>query len=394
MARLATMKKKRLAIFALGGIAVGAFSQGLPTIQKIVDRLATELDITFYSLVSTDPGFRPAGYVIRSPPAWVARLPVPWLRWLVLLAFFAVDHLRARHQVLMSLWGYPMGTFVVGLARLVRRPSVVLILGGEVADLPAIGYGSLRHPRSRRLVMWTCRHASNLVLASNHQREILRQLGLARADAEVVPWGADPAQFAFHDKPVVPPLKIVHVANLTEVKDQATLIRAFALLRARRPAKLRMVGPDFMNGRIQALVEELKLQDDVEFTGVIPFARVVEHYRWADMFLLTSLSEGQNGAVTEAVACGVLAVGTPVGLVHDLGDEGAVIVTPGDPADIAAKIDAIAADRPTWERKLERARAWTVAHGFDWTIAELGRVVDDAGRDREGPGVPAGHTPR
>jgi len=371
-------KKRRLAIFALGGIAVGVFSQGLPTIPKIVERLAGELDVTFYSLVSTDPAFRPPGYVIRSPPAWVSRLPIPWVRWLVLLFHFLGDHLRGRHQALMSLWGYPMGTFVVALARLVRRPSIVLLLGAELADLPAIGYGALRRPRSRRLVLWTCRRASRLVLISEHQRALLRQNGVERGDVKVIPWGVDPTQFPFTAKAPGVPLKIVHVANLTAVKDQATLVRAFAMVRARLPAKLRMVGPDFMNGRIHALVAELGVAADVELVGAVPFARVVEHYRWADMFLLTSLSEGQNGALTEAVACGVLAVGTPVGLIHDLGDEGAVVVAPRDPTDIATKVIAIVADRAAWERKVARAREWTKAHTFDWTIAALLGVIHGA----------------
>ncbi|HEY8924873.1 MAG TPA: glycosyltransferase [Polyangia bacterium] len=372
------MKKKRLAIFALGGIGVGVFSQGLPTIGKIVERLGGELDITFYSLDSTDPAFRPVGYLIRSPPRWVSRLPIPWIRWFALLLLFLGDHLRRPHQVLMSLWGYPMGTFVVALARLVRRPSVVLILGAELANLPAIEYGALRRPWSRRLVSWTCRKAARLVVISEQQRELLRENGVARADVEVIPWGVDPAQFPFVEKAPGVPLKIVHVANLTEVKDQATLVQAFALVRERLPAKLRIVGPDFMNGRIHALVTDLGLTADVEFVGAVPFARVVEHYRWADLFLLTSLSEGQNGAVTEAVACGVLAVGTPVGLIHDLGDEAAVIVTPGDPDDIAAKVVAVVADRDRWAAKVARAHEWSQAHTFDWTIAALARVMRDA----------------
>jgi len=372
------MERKRLAIFALGGIGVGVFSQGLPTIGKIVERLGDELDVTFYSLVSTDPAFRSDRFVIRSPPRWVSRLPIPWIRWFVLLLLFLGDHLRRRHQVMMSLWGYPMGTFVVALARLVRRPSVVVILGAELADLPAIDYGALRRPWSRRLVLWTCRQADRLVVISQHQRELLRQNGVARDDVQVIPWGADPAQFPFVERAPGSPLKIVHVANLTEVKDQATLVHAFALVRERLPAKLRIVGPDFMNGRIHALVTDLGLTADVDFIGAVPFARVVEHYRWADLFLLTSLSEGQNGAVTEAVACGVLAVGTPVGLIHDLGDDAAVVVIPGDPDDIAAKIVAVVADRAAWAGKVARAREWSQAHTFDWTIAALAGVVREA----------------
>ena len=37
--------------------------------------------------------------------------------------------------------------------------------------------------------------------------------------------------FPFAPKPPGTPLKIIHVSNLTEVKDQATLLRGFARLR-------------------------------------------------------------------------------------------------------------------------------------------------------------------
>jgi glycosyltransferase involved in cell wall biosynthesis len=165
------------------------------------------------------------------------------------------------------------------------------------------------------------------------------------------------------------------VANLTPVKDQTTLVKAFAILRRDGLAKLRFVGPDFLHGQIHRLVADLGLADDVEFVGAVPHAQVAEHYRWADMFVLTSLSEGQNGALTEAITCGVLPVSTWTGLATDLGPEAAVIVKTSDPADVAQKIRAIAADPVAWESKAHKARAWAEAHDLTWTVAELGRVI-------------------
>jgi hypothetical protein len=40
--------KKRLAIFAPGGIGMGIFSQGVPAIATLVSRLAERFDLTFY----------------------------------------------------------------------------------------------------------------------------------------------------------------------------------------------------------------------------------------------------------------------------------------------------------------------------------------------------------
>jgi glycosyltransferase involved in cell wall biosynthesis len=369
------MKRKRLALFAVGGVGVGIFSQGLPTIAKIVDRLSEKFDVTFYSLVPTDPGFRPSLYVLRSPPAWLRKLRIKGVLWLYLFMRFLYDHFRNRSQALLSFWGYPMGTFVVGLSKLLRVPSIVVILGAEVACLPAINYGQLRRPLSRRLVLETCARASKLVLISSYQLDILDKQGLRREDAHVIPWGADKEMFHFTEKSLAPPLKIVHVANLTEVKDQKTLVSAFGLLRKDVDAKLRFVGPDFMNGQIQNLTKELELMDDVEFLGAVPFSEIPEHYKWADIFLLTSLSEGQNGAATEAIMCGVLAVGTPVGLFKDLGAEATVIVKEGDPVDIAAKIKNIMNDPSAWKEKVTKAKEWATTHDFDWTIEQLTALI-------------------
>jgi len=56
----------------------------------------------------------------------------------------------------------------------------------------------------------------------------------------------------------------------------------------------------------------------------------------------------------------------------------AVVVIPGDPDDIAAKIVAVVADRAAWAGKVARAREWSQAHTFDWTIAALAGVVREA----------------
>src|SRR5262249_23499874 len=150
--------------------------------------------------------------------------------------------------------------------------------------------------------------------------------------ARVIPIGAEADRFPFVAKRPGTPVRIIHVSNLTEVKDQGTLLRAFARLRGLGvAAKLRVVGEDNLGGEIQRLADALGLRSDVEFTGAVRHTEMPAHYRWADIALSTSLSEGQNVALTEAAMSGVLVVGTPVGHLHDLGEEAAVLVKAGDP---------------------------------------------------------------
>jgi glycosyltransferase involved in cell wall biosynthesis len=271
-----------------------------------------------------------------------------------------------------------MGSFVVALAALVRRPSVIAVLGAEAASVPSIGYGFLGHPVTRRLVLETCERASAVVVLSSGQREALRRRGLRRG-VQVIPFGVDRAMFEQRAKPALPPLKILHVANLTAVKDQTTLLRAFALLRRDTDARLRIVGPDHLDGSLQRLAGELGLQEDVEFVGPVPYPDVPSHYHWADIFMLTSLSEGQCVGLAEAAMSGVLLVSTEVGCIPDVSEQGAVVVRMRDPADIAEKVRAIASNRAQWERKVASARAWAEHHDFVWTVERLSTVIETAG---------------
>jgi len=369
------MIRKRLAIFSPGGIGSGAFSQGQPAIGSLVASLAERFEVTFYSLASVDPGFAPARYRLRAPDPAVDSVNVKGLRWAEMMRRFLADHFESRYDRLLSFWGYPMGAFAVGLARVCRVPAAVMLLGAETADVPEIGYGHLGRPLSRRLVIETCRRADALVAVAEAQLDALGRHGFARPDDHVVPIGAEAALFPFEVKRRAP-LRILNVGNLTAVKDQATLLRAFALLPPALDARLRIVGEGSLRGELDALSRELRIADAVELTGAVPFTSMLDHYRWANIFVLTSLSEGQNRALTEAAMCGVLQVSTPVGHIADLGETVAVVVRAGDPRHVADRIVAIAGDAEGWRRRVRDALAWAASHDMAWTVDRLSGILE------------------
>jgi len=93
------------------------------------------------------------------------------------------------------------------------------------------------------------------------------------------PWFLD-------DKPPV----ILSVGRLTAAKDYPTLIRAFALVRKERPARLMILGEGEERTKLEALVKELGLQDDVCLPGFVdnPYAYMPR----ATVFVLSSVWEG------------------------------------------------------------------------------------------------------
>jgi glycosyltransferase involved in cell wall biosynthesis len=109
-----------------------------------------------------------------------------------------------------------------------------------------------------------------------------------------------------------PRIRIGTVARLAEIKDQATLIRAFQIVRKTFPgAELHLLGDGPLRNDLELLANQLELGRSVTFHGASP--NVAEFLSGMDLFALSSLSEGLPIAVLEAMSAGLPIVSTRVG---------------------------------------------------------------------------------
>ncbi len=149
---------------------------------------------------------------------------------------------------------------------------------------------------------------------------------------------------------------VLGVGRLVGPKDFATLIRAFALVRARRPARLVILGEEQKRGeraRLLALARSLGIADDVHLPGHV--ANPYPVFARAAVFVLSSYREGLGNVVIEALACGCPVVSTdcPFGPAEVLeGGKYGRLVRVGDPEAMAAAIGATldAPSRPEFLR--------------------------------------------
>jgi glycosyltransferase involved in cell wall biosynthesis len=98
-----------------------------------------------------------------------------------------------------------------------------------------------------------------------------------------------------------PPV-FVGVGRLSAQKDFGTLLRAFAQLRAGRPARLVVLGEGEERGALEKLAADLGIAEDVRLPGFVsnPYAYMAH----ADGFVLSSRFEGLPTVLVEAMACG------------------------------------------------------------------------------------------
>jgi glycosyltransferase involved in cell wall biosynthesis len=142
--------------------------------------------------------------------------------------------------------------------------------------------------------------------------------------------------------PGEPPV-IVGVGRLTRQKDFATLIRAFARMRDRRPTRLIILGEGEQRPALEALVAELGVGADVALPGFKGDA--LAYMARADLFVLSSAWEGLPTVLIEALGAGTRVVSTdcpsgPREILQD-GKLGALVPVGDAPALARAMLDAL-----------------------------------------------------
>lgn len=304
--------------------------------------------------------------------------PVRGLRRLKLWAD-ALLHLRQMHQtqpfdLLHAMWADETGLIAAWAGRILRVPVVVSVAGGETVWLPDIQYGLQGSAFSR----WTVRQALNgadrIVVASRYSQHLIENIiGTGRMSSAgkmtYIPLGVDGAQF--HPAPSSGSNngKLIHVASLIGVKDQATLLRAMTQLPDHITLEIIGEGPERV--RLELLATTLGVRHRVQFAGAVPHLELPSHYQRASLHVLTSRHEGQGMVTLEAAACGLPTISTAVGIIADDPELG-LCVPVGDDAALAGAITALL-QNPEQLRAMSRdARAavearYTIQH----TVTQL-----------------------
>lgn len=213
----------------------------------------------------------------------------------------AMEHANLAALIAKALSGVPVKVVV----------SVHAIYSREVELFP--------HRRNRALVPFLVRrlypYASTVVAVSESvAADLAAAAGLQKIKVIFNPVVTPRLREQLQELPDHPwfdlkgPPVILSAGRLTAEKDFESLIRAFHLLRLRRPARLVILGEGPQREKLEGLVRSLKLDDYVQLPGFV--SNPYRYMARAAVFVLSSRREGFGNVLVEALAAGTPVVST------------------------------------------------------------------------------------
>ena len=158
---------------------------------------------------------------------------------------------------------------------------------------------------------------------------------------------------------------IVHTSNFRKVKRVPDVVKIFAKILEKIPAKLLLAGDGPERSEVEQLVRELNLKDSVRFLGKLD--AVEEILSVSDLFLLPSETESFGLAALEAMACKLPVISSNAGGIPELNIDGVTgfLNEVGDIDGMAANAIHILEN----QERLDAFKARALAHAKTFDIA-------------------------
>lgn len=229
------------------------------------------------------------------------------------------------------------------------------------------------------------KNASAVIALTEHMKGAMQ--ALYSRDVIVVPNGINLNEIAEREaEGGNPGKKILFVGRLHPVKGTQYLLGAMSIIHRELPeAKLILVGDGEERELLESLTDSLGIRECVEFAGRVPHERVQDYMNQAEVFVLSSLSEGFPVTILEAMACGLPVVATRVGGVPDIIEDGAngYLIDTENPEQIAEALLRVLQDEELQKIMSNNNRKSAEKYRWDTVAATLEGVYQDALRSSQ-----------
>jgi PEP-CTERM/exosortase A-associated glycosyltransferase len=242
--------------------------------------------------------------------------------------------------------------------------------------------GSLKYRLTRALEDHVVARADAVVTICQGLKDDLVARGMAPDKISLSPNGVDlelfgaaaPADRALAKQIGLKPGPVIgFIGSFYDYEGLDDLIAAMPLLIAREPdAQLLLVGGGPMDAALRAQTAASSAAGAIHFTGRVPHGEVERYYALIDVLAFPRKRSRLTDLVTplkplEAMAQGRLVAASDVGGHRELIADGVTgtLFAPDEPADCAAALAGLLADRASWEARRRAGRVHVAQH-HDW----------------------------
>lgn len=183
----------------------------------------------------------------------------------------------------------------------------------------------------------------------------------------IIPLGVSLTNSETQPGPTNEQLTLLNVGRLSEHKAQHLLINACASLkRAKLNFKCYIIGEGPKRKELEALIDEQKLAQEVILLGAVYHQEVLQWYRQADIFVLSSITEGMPLVIMEAMQKGLIVVAPELSGIPELLDQGraGILFDPGDVESLTNQLNKVIDGRFDLEQIRQNATDYVESH-FD-----------------------------
>jgi glycosyltransferase involved in cell wall biosynthesis len=241
------------------------------------------------------------------------------------------------------------------------------------------GYTKLRNWLLEHLLLSSMQRADLVIFISEYARAVIekRAPGIIRA-AAVIPHGVahrfrNDGNKAARPFRLPPGEYLLCVSSIDRYKAQIEVVRAYALLRDRRP-RLRhylvLAGPENDHGyanEVRAEITRFGLDGLVLMTGAIPYEELPGLYQHATAHIFASESENCPNILLEAMASGRPVVSSDLPPMPEFGGDAVAYFDPRRPEDLANQLVTVLESAPRADELSRRSMEQSTRH--DWRSA-------------------------
>ena len=350
------MKEKQVVVHVLNGFAFGGIEQlCLQILQHPPHNVQNILINLNPERLEMLPAFE------QVPNLVILNQPYRSNQKLRFIFHFAAT-LRQYHPQAVFIYPFSIIHLLVGLAaRLAFIPQIAVHAGNTPPQVPSECQKWKRLIQASRLLQIQIHCCSEVVHANFHTLTPLPRGSFAIPNGCDVDEIATRAKISREKHPASAAKVMGMVARLNAIKDQETLIRAFALVHKKFPkTELWLIGDGEQKEYLQNWKNELQLQNAVTFWG--SRSDIPELLGQMDIYAFsTTDKEGFGISLIEAMAASLPIVASDVPACREvLGDgEAGFLVSPGNPEALALVLEKLLScdeERTNWgKRAYQRA---------------------------------------